>query len=207
MSVKKSYSSRIASKTNYELIEIFENREKFKDEVILLTIIEMENRGLSHSSLRDVKHHIVQKQSQKAYRRTRIQSSFSKEELERAPKQYSTMAIYTFSVLFGVFFGGTLFVLNLMTAKAKGILETIGFVLLYTAGMVSFFHTRGDVDIALWFFFNAVGGMLLNTLFKRHFLYDLKIYRKRNSLYPLMIGVTMLSLLFILTGVFDSIPV
>lgn len=201
MTVRDSHSLKIAKKTNYELIEILNNKEKFKDEILLLTIKEMDNRGLTHPSLDELKQQLISEDENSDFReRKEDQEKKGLKDLDSLPKLYSNVTIYLFSVFFGVYFGGILFILNLKAAKAKGIWEVIAFVILYMMVMITFLQTQGSYDVLLVFFMNAIGGVILNTLFKQRFLSHVKIFEKRNGFYPLLVGMLVMSVIMFLLG-------
>jgi hypothetical protein len=201
MSVQESYSAKIAGKTNFELIQIIENSNQFKDEVVLVAITEMENRGISHNSIGELKDDLLKKQTNRVFSNLLKNTEKAKEneELGVMPKMYSNMAIYIGSVMFGVYFGGILFIINLISAKAKGVFETILFVVLYMLVMASIIQNY-KMDLAIVFLLNAVGGMLFNTLLKRQFLSHVTKYKRRNSIVPMVVGIGIALLIYTLIG-------
>ncbi len=188
--MSETKAAKIASKTNYELVQIIENRDQFKDEIILITIQEMERRGVTHEAITGLKENLVKSQAGKLLESIREQKDKQAEFVnENVPALYSPQTIYFASILINFVFGGILFLMNLFATKSKGKIETSIFILLFLLTEYSFFKD-GQIDPVLILLLNGIGGIALNMLFWKRYLGG-KVYKKRPAWKPLLIGMAV----------------
>lgn len=119
------------------------------------------------------------------------------------PELYSRRAIYTFSVLFSVLFGGVLFALNLKSIKSPLSKSFLWIYIIaysfFTLLIISYFPDNRGPGLLL----NAVGGIPLYSYFwKLYISADLK-YRKKSFIMPLIIGVILNIVLLFLIYSYD----
>ena len=111
-----------------------------------------------------------------------------------APEYFSQQAIFGFSVLFSVIFGGVLVAFNVNRAKSKSAAFLIIILsIIYSAIEFDLLKDAGG-GILLKFLFNSVGAYALNYFCWNRFIGKTTVYRARSLLIPIIIGIGLLLL-------------
>lgn len=163
----------MANKTSQELKQILNTRDTEAKVKVDAAIVELKKRGLLNAE-----DHINEE-------------AFDKLESidKNAPTLYSDRVIYTFSILFSVVYGAILFAFNLKEVnKRKGILPVILFSLIYVVFTV---YILDYLQIGTWgtFLLNAIGALIINTLFWSNYIGKSVKYNKRSYTKPLIIAL------------------
>ena len=116
-------------------------------------------------------------------------------EDESAPLLYSKRAIYTFSFLFSVLFGGVLIVLNLrVLKKPEGVVPTLSFSIAYLATValvLGFLESRFNINPSNGYLVSYIGAwLILKMVWDKYIGEEIK-YRKRKLLIPAIIAITI----------------
>ena len=121
-------------------------------------------------------------------------------EDKSAPLLYSKRAIYTFSFLFSVLFGGVLIVLNLRELKKpEGVVPTLSFSIAYLATVVfvlGFLESQLHISISDGFLASYLGAwLILKMVWDKYIGKDIK-YRKRKLVVPTIVAIAIFALYF-----------
>lgn len=110
---------------------------------------------------------------------------------ESAPMLYTRRVLYLFSIIFFVLFGAIMFSMNLARLKKyKYIVIVLLYSVLYT-GVIIYIQNTIEVKIST-FLLNAIGYLPIDLMCGK-FTGKTK-YRKRNIIFPLIIGITLTGL-------------
>jgi hypothetical protein len=205
------YTDHINSRTDFELKNIVVNSPMYQGALINAAKIELAKRGieltdqekalLEENRVKKIRANISGKESDKSW------GLFSSPDWKinittdpDAPKLYSRLAVWIFSISFSVICGGILLSINLKkTGNKKAILQVMAFSIVYTALLIIALNQLEKRSTVLTLGFNAIGGFVLSNLFWGKYIgKDLK-YRTRASWLALIIGISITAF-FILIG-------
>lgn len=187
------YTTKMASKSDAELLEYTQNVDKYREEAIVAAISELEDRGITKEEFDVLKKELSEVISNK------YPDKFSvSEEVETTSDQNNLPLLYTpvfirvFGLLFSVFGGGILMAMNFSKLGRKDLVGKVVIVaLLYSllqGIIVSMVGPQGNfLSIPISF-----GGLLLleNMFWKKH-VNNVQPFMKRNFLPPLIIGLSI----------------
>jgi hypothetical protein len=192
-----------AARSDDELMERVENRQKYMPETIEASLTELQRRGrtFSEEEIRYINEDIAARRSHSAAMTGRM-GIFTSEyknvivDDPDAPKMYSTMAIYLFTFFMGPLFGSIMMAMNISktgksNAVAGVILFGIGFAILGIYLMANVQSTSGSIQIIC----GLVGAYCLNYLFWRPYIGFDTFYRARPIWGALIIAVLLAGLL------------
>jgi hypothetical protein len=163
-----SFETQVKLKTNSELLEIIENKNKYQLEFWEIALQEASNRTLTNDENQKIK---ITLDEQKKLEETKYLAQIEKDNL---PTLYSDKAILLFCILFTPIAGSILFTINLRTIDgARKSIKVILFGIIYTAlTILIIFITPKSSIRPLGFFLNILGGFII-TIY-----YGLKFYPK-----------------------------
>lgn len=160
------YATKMAAKTDTELLEYFHNHDKYVAEAVLAAVTELQKRGriFTEAELATLE------AEQQAVKQAVAETAASEEEEVLAPDQerprfYTPGAIFGFSIFFSLIFGAALLAINIrQTGNRKGGWVVIAFSLLYMlVEVVVLWQIKRSSGMSLAF--NLVGALILNYYF------------------------------------------
>jgi len=198
-----NYSYIASSLTTMELLERIENRQKYMPETIEASLAELQYRKheFSDEELKIIDEDIKALRANAALVGN-TKGFFNKEyknvivEDPDAPLLYSRVALNTFTIFFGALFGSIMMSINLAkfgkTKEASwAILFGIGFTAVQYI-VLSHLPGRGS---SMQVVFGFISAFLLDLLFWKPYIGYATFYRKRQIWIPLIIGITLASLI------------
>jgi hypothetical protein len=124
-----------------------------------------------------------------------------------APIYYSQRAIFAFTILFGVVFGGGMLAVNVKKAGHKNVGTWIAiFGLLFSTAEIVIFSNMENKSPSLTYLGNALGGLILDFLWHRYIGYN-ALYRAKAIWKPLIIALVIYIPIFVLIIWGDSMGV
>ena len=196
-----------SGKSDTELLDTIENRQKYLPETIEASVAELKYRGhtFTDEELRviteDVEAH-RQNANFKGQRGGLFTNNFKKNIIEDpdAPEFYSRRVVYIFAFLFSTLFGSILLAMNIYkTDKPARMLWVLLFGVVYTAFEILVgenMHSGSSPGILL----SLVGALILESFFWNQFIGNATFYRARPIWVPLIIGVVLFA--FIIWAIF-----
>ena len=202
--METDYKKLMTSKLDVDLQEYIDNRVKYNPNAVFAAIDELKNRGrtFSDTEIETIKSDLDKQQEISKQRVADSSESAMKWDKNAvddsdAPLLYSQKAIYSFSLFFGVLFGSILMTLNFRkTADKKGGLTALAFGVVYTAiqlWVLSFIPRNTGLTLAT----SLGGAFILNLYFWNKFIGKETTYRKRPIWTPLILGIALAALLFL----------
>ncbi|MGN6477940.1 MAG: hypothetical protein ACTHKV_11990 [Flavipsychrobacter sp.] len=191
----------MAGKSEEDLRQYITNASRYQQEAVNAEIEELKLRGLSIS---EEEQKILHSEIIERSRKNSIEHfGWSSENIiadENAPLFYSQKAIWIFSTLFSALAGTILLLSNIKRSKdKKGYTPVLIFGISYTilslfCAMLVNMLTKPSIFPA--FILGGLGALILNNIFWKKYLSDLK-YRKRSVLVPtlLCVGICVLFIL------------
>ena len=178
MTKENHFSSKMADKSEAELRDYVDNREKFQEAAVQAAIWELEKRELAGEDIKELEKKIEQEKVIKKETYEKEQGLKYITDDPNAPLIYRDKFITVFGVLFSVLAGGILIAINFSKLGKRNLILPVIFVsLIYTilqGYLLSLIDTTG-----LTFVFSFLGMFLLENLFwKKHVDKELQ-YRKR----------------------------
>ncbi len=194
-----------SARTDEELTERIDNRQKYMPETIEASLEELQRRGkdFSDEELKYIREDIAARRSHAAAITGRpgiFNSEYKNVIVEDpdAPLMYSTLAIYLFTFFLSPLFGSIMMAMNISktgkgNAVAGVILFGIGFSVLQIILISSMQRPSSGVSIIC----GIVGAYCLNYLFWRPYIGFSTFYRARPIWVPLVIGILLCGLAFL----------
>lgn len=177
----------LANKTDQQLMYYIQNVDKHTEEAVWLALKELQSRAVTLPE--DITEQL-QKQIAANNKLTVLKSTSPWKrtvvEDQDAPEYYSKTAIYTFSILFSVFFGSFLLAANCRDAGKSG-WPTIIFGLLYTALTIATLNYF-NANTLFTFIANTVGVLLMYELLWAKNIGDETKYRAKSILKPSIVA-------------------
>jgi hypothetical protein len=201
-----------AARTDDELMERVENRQKYMPETIEASVEELQYRGktFSDEELSYIKADVAarRKNAATAINRMSLFNSDFKYTIVQdpdAPSLYSRRVIYIFTVLMGALFGAIMMAININKTNRKGVWPVILFGVAFLTVQI-FIGERfitGSVE-----FYGLVCGIVaaycLNYFFWNRYIGNTAFYRVKMAWGPLVILVVILGLLIALFALAKS---
>lgn len=194
----EDFAWRATMRTNEELNERINNREKYLPETVEAAVFELVDRNVvfSEEELRVIAED-MQARREQARSDEGNSGIFSRSDEARhvedpeAPAYYSKRVILVFSILFSVLFGSVLMAINLSKTKEKGsavmaVLFGLGFTF-----MMSFIGQRVNLGIAFTLLTGFLGAYLLDSLFWSKYIGNSSLYRPKPFWPPLLVGMAI----------------
>ncbi|SDT69656.1 hypothetical protein SAMN05216490_5047 [Mucilaginibacter mallensis] len=192
-------------RTNEELLERIDNRQKYMPETVDASVAELQFRGhvFSDDELRVIDEDIQAHRNNAAQVDGRL--GFFNNNTNNvivndpdAPTMYSRRALYTFTVLCGALFGSILMAMNISKTEKKGnafwvVLFGIGFTVLQYYIMSNLAKQGSGSSSAI--IGGIVAAYILDFIFWKRFIGYATFYRARQIWVPLVIAVVIGALL------------
>jgi hypothetical protein len=203
--MEEKFKFLASGRTDEELYERVNNREKYLPETVEASLDELKSRGESFSDEElQVIAEDMEARRQQANTITGFNGFFSNADKIKqvedpdAPAFYSKLAIYSFSIIFSVLFGAIMFAVNVSKTDKK--INTI-WVILYGLAFTVFeiiLAERIRVNLVYALLFGIIGSYPLNNFMWRSFLGNFPLYRTRPVWIPLIIGLAICTLYVLL---------
>lgn len=193
-----NFNLRAALKSDDELHNCIDNREKYLPESVEAAVAELQSRGVefSEEELRVITEDMQARRDLAETPSVGFGAFNSRDknnlvEDPEAPALYSRSAIYVFSVLFSVLFGSVMLAINISKTPNRN--KAI-WVVLYGLG-----YTIATILIGLNFNLNSsfsivlgiAGAYLMEALFWNRYIGNSTLYRKRPIWIPLIIALAI----------------
>ncbi|WP_259070457.1 hypothetical protein HDF24_10920 [Mucilaginibacter sp. X4EP1] len=187
-----------AARSNEELQERIDNREKYLPETVEASVDELQFRGVEFSD-EELKIIAEDMQARRDLAESKPDSygffgNRDKNNLIEdpdAPLLFSKRAIYGFSVFFSVVFGSIMLAINVSKIAGKGkALLVVLFGLAYTVLTITLaenFNVSSSIGIVI----SIAGAYLIEVLFWNRFIGNATLYRKKPIWVPLAIGIAI----------------
>ncbi len=198
----ENFKQRAALKSDEELHQYVDNREKYLPESVEAAVAELQNRGIHFS---DEELNVIA-EDMKARRMTSGAQSNSSSfffdpekvkqvEDEGAPAFFTKRAITAFSILFSVLFGSIMLAINVgKTENRSGIVWVILYGLGFTVGLMmlaQYSHLNSGLGLVL----NVLGTYPMNIFFWNKYIGNDRLYRVRPIWTALIIGLAISAVL------------
>ena len=197
----ENFKLRAALKSDEELHNYIDNREKYLPESVEAAVAELQHRGVEFS---DEELKVIAEDMKARRAATSVQTSFNgffsdpekvkQVEDEDAPAFFTKRAIYMFSILSSLFFGSILLAINV--SKTKNYIGIVGIVLygfLISVGAIVIvkYYNLNPVFVLI---INILGTFPLNNFFWNKYLGNDTLYRVKPIWAPLIIWSILLLL-------------
>ncbi|MCR8559474.1 hypothetical protein KXD93_17585 [Mucilaginibacter sp. BJC16-A38] len=202
----ENFKFRATMKSDEELHEYVDNREKYLPESVESAVEELQNRGVvfSDEELKVIAED-MQARRELAGTPPTSPSLFAFSDINNqiddpdAPEFYSKRAIYVFSILFSVLFGSIMLAINVAkTPKSSRAALVALFGLGYTALTIVIAELL-NLPAGAGIVISILGGYILNAFFWNKFIGNDTLYRLKPIWVPLTIGLVIAGgLLFII---------
>jgi lipopolysaccharide export LptBFGC system permease protein LptF len=192
------FKLRAATRTNEELQERVDNREKYLPETVEASVEELKFRGVEFSEEElTVIAEDMQARRSLAELKPDSYGMFGDRDKNNliedpdAPLLFSRRAIYAFSVIFSVFFGAVMLAMNVSkTSGKKNVIWVVLFGLAYTVATVMLLQNF-KTSTGLTIIPSIAGAYLIEALFWSRYVGSSTLYRKRPIWIPLAIGIVV----------------
>ncbi|MDP9079460.1 MAG: hypothetical protein M3O71_18665 [Bacteroidota bacterium] len=202
----ENFKFRATMKSDEELHEYVDNREKYLPESVESAVEELQNRGIvfSDEELKVIAED-MQARRELAGTPPTNPSLFAFSDINNqiddpdAPEFYSKRAIYVFSILFSVLFGSIMLAINVSkTPKSSRAALVALFGLGYTALTITIAELL-NLPTGAGIVISILGGYILNAFFWNKYIGNDTLYRLKPIWVPLTIGLVIVGgLLFII---------
>ncbi|QNF32713.1 hypothetical protein HUW51_08205 [Adhaeribacter swui] len=161
------YANKMANKTELELLEYFNNHQKYVPVAVLAAVAELQKRGRTFSETElatlEPERQAV-RQAYQAEMAAKAAETDNDEEAEEVSQLYTPNAIVGFSIFFSLLFGAMLLVTNIRElGNRKGSWIVVGFGIAYMALEVVLFQLYRSSTLTLGL--NLIGALILNFYF------------------------------------------
>jgi len=211
--MESNFTLLASGRSNEELIERIDNRQKFLPETVEASVAELQfrNHGFSDDELKIINEDI-QAHRANAAMVTSNPSLFNTDykntivEDPDAPLMYSRRVIYMFAFLFGAMFGSIMMAMNISKTEKKNeaylaVIFGIGFTALQIYFMSRLNSNSGSS-------YGYLGGLIsaycLNYIFWKNFIGYSAFYRARTFWVPSIIAIVFSIL--VITAIFAGQP-
>jgi len=205
--------SRIAyvnsTRTDEELLERVDNRQKYLPETTEAAVAELTRRGhtFTDEELTVIDQDMQAQRNNAALVGSRV-SLYSKEYKNvivndpDAALMYSRLALYFFTLFMGAFFGSVMMAMNIAKTENRGkALWAVLFGVAFTAVQITIMESIKNPSSSYSILFGAASAYCLDYFFWRQFIGYATFYRARPIWVPLIIalvlaGLIMLSIIY-----------
>lgn len=198
----ENFKLRAALKSDEELYNYIDNREKYLPESVEAAVAELQNRGVDFS---DEELNVIAEDMRARRMTTSAQGNsgnffFDPEKVkqvedENAPAFFTKRAIYGFSVFFSLIFGSIMLAINVSKTKNRsGIIWIILYGLGFTVGagiLAQYYHLNSGLGIML----NILGTFPLNNFFWNKYIDSDRLYRVKPIWTALIVGLAISAML------------
>ncbi len=206
-----NFKLRATLKTDDELQERINNREKYLPETVEAAVNELQNRGIefSEEELKVIAEDMqarrdMAKGGSTGYGAFNNSDKNLQVQDPEAPYLYSKRAIVVFSILFSVLFGSVMLAINV--SKTQNITKAL-LVVLYGFGftMVTVMIAENyNLNTGLSFVFGYVGAYSMDLIFWKNYIGSSTLYRAKPVWIPLIVAFVMAIPLIILMVKFGN---
>jgi hypothetical protein len=193
-----------SAKSDTELLDTIENRQKYLPETIEASVAELQYRKHAFT---DEELNVITEDVEAHRRNAAVSnpgSGFFNKNYKRniiedpdAPAFYSRLVIYAFAFLFSTLFGSILLAINInKTDKPARMIWVVLFGVAFTAFQIlvgETMHSGSSPSVILSF----VGAYMLESLFWNRYIGNATFYRTRPIWIPLIIGLILLGLIIL----------
>lgn len=195
------YATKMATKTEAELLEYFHNHGKYVPEAVLAAVTELQNRGrvFTAGELATLE------AERQAVKQAAAAAAVAEEETFAAetPRFYSPGAIFGFSIFFSLIFGAALLATNIrQIGNRKGSWVVVGFSLLYMlleAVLIWQLNRSSSFSILA---FNLTGAFILNYYFWPKYIGTQLAYEAKPIWRALLISILIILPLLVILALF-----
>ena len=193
-----NFKLRAALKSDEELHDRINNREKYLPETVEAAVNELQFRGevFSDEELKVIEEDMqARKELAESGRESFGLFSRNDKNLQvedpDAPSFYSKRAVFGFSILFSVLFGSILLAINLSKTQNRNkavwvVLFGLGYIIV-AALIAQSFNSNSSFSILVIF----IGAYLLEALFWNRYIGNSTLYKPRKVWIPLIIGIAI----------------
>ncbi len=212
--MEDKYKMLAALRTDEELRQRIDNREKYLPETVEASVAELQFRGeiFSEEELQVISEDMQARRDMAA---TPVEGFglFGNRDQNNlvddpdAPAFYSRGAIYGFTVFFSVIFGGIMLAMNVaQTSQRRKAVWIVLFALAYTLVALTLaqsFHVGSGFAVLI----GIAGAYLMEALFWNRYIGTVTLYRKRAIWPPLIIGLAFVAIFIVLLFLQGGMPV
>ena len=201
------FKIKASTRSDQELRQIIDNREKYLPESVEAAVEELQSRGTEFSGdeLRVINEDMqarrdLARNDVESFNLFRYGTVNNHIEDPDAPELYTKRVIYGFSIFFSALFGSIMLAINVYKTKGAGQAAIVVlFGLGYTIAAIiigNSIHSNSYSSISI--VVGIVGGFLLNALFWNRFIGNETLYRPKPIWIPLIIGLVLAVIIVIL---------
>ena len=199
-----------ALKSDEELHNYVDNREKYLPESVEAAVAELQHRGVEFSDdeLKVIAEDMKARRATSSVQSNSIGFFFDPEKVkqvedEGAPAFFTKRAIYGFSVFFTLIFGSIMLAINVSKTKNRSgiiwiILYGLGFTVIISM-LAQYFHLNSGFGIML----NILGTYPMNNFFWNKYIGNDRLYRVKPVWIPLIIGIALSALVLYIIFKYD----
>lgn len=196
--METNFQRLMVKKTDKELEEYLINIMAYSREIVEAAINELKNRGriFSDVELSTLETKVQERENTIGQKTITANDAWGKEIVgdENAVSLYSRRKIDIFTFIFGIIIGTILMIVNLYkTNKKKGIIPLIIFCIVYLIIVGNILIYIDTVNHSLLnlsrFGLNALGAIIIRTLFWNVFIGKGFKYRERSVWLPIILGI------------------
>jgi len=194
---KNSFTNNMSKKSNKELEEIIQDKEKYTNEALQAVVWLLEDRGLLQKDEIVIEgvSNITEEVEETIESNADKETNFEEFEL---PLLYSKSAIQGFTIFFSTFFGAILLMSNLKAQnQSKARKQVLLFVILFT--IVSYIILNAFPSMMfLSLVFNVIGSLILIEYFWSKYLGKDIPFTKKRITKPLLISFSIVIFLVLI---------
>lgn len=189
------FQTKMSAKTNSELLDIIENRQKYIPDAINAAVAELQGRGhiLTTDEIESIQSDIALKTEEQKVENA-SQYTYSDDMAifpdNDWPVYYSKRAINNFSIFFTTIFGAVLLAINLK-GNRLGAIAVVAFGIVYNGLSFYALNLFPERNSFLTIVVNGIGGIILTKLFWPKYIGDEIKYKARSIWVPLIISITI----------------
>ncbi|QMU30947.1 hypothetical protein [Adhaeribacter radiodurans] len=195
------YVDKMAGKTEVELLEYFQNHQKYVPAAVLAAVNELQKRGrtFTEAELATLE---PERQAVKQAALEEASENTEAEEAEEVPRLYTPSAILGFSVFFSLLFGGILLATNIrQIGNRRGSWAVIGFSLLFMfIEVVVMYQLKRSSTLTVAF--NLAGAFILNYYFWPKYVGVQRPYEAKPIWRALLISILIVLPLIVIIALF-----
>jgi len=208
--MEPNFSFLATLRSEPELKERVENRQKYLPETVEASVAELQQRGFNFSEedLARISEDIKRQRDNVATAPTSssaLWNSAYKHNLvedTKAPMLYSRRAVYIFTILFGALFGSIMLAINCSKVKTRnGIIWSLLFGIIFTVIQV-IGSNYANVGGSYYYLCGFIAGACIDYFFWNRFIGNTTFYRARTIWTPLIIALLFTA--FIIWGTIYS---
>jgi hypothetical protein len=201
------FQKLMAKKNDKELEDYLINIMTYNREIIEAAISEMKIRGrvFTDEELSTLETKIQERENTIGKNTIKVRDSWEKEIVEdkSAISLFSRKTIDWSTLIFGIIVGSILMISNLnKTEKKKGIIPLVIFAIIYLIIEINILLFIENLDSSMLNMIriglNALGALVIHTLFWNKFIGKEIKYRKKSIWFPIILGIIIEGLFFLL---------